>query len=517
MTTQAVLYLRSSKDRSDISPDAQRRELQALAARRGVVIVGEYVDVVLSGQDDNRPGFQRLNADLVARNRPWREILMLDTARLARNLHLAVVFEHEANMRGVRLVFAKLPEVDPINDVVLKSVVRAFDQVHSMQSRQKGLAGMQENVKQGWRAGGRAPFGYDLDVIATGAVRDGEPVTKSRLKPNQDAPRIAAFLKGRAAGQGAAQLARQHGIPLGLSSLVGVEWNALTYAGHTVWNVHNERKVDGYKTGRKRRPRSEWVIQQDTHPALITTQEAEAILALREAGRRTYHTASEYLLAGLLFTPDGKAWHGNAGYYRAGRKNIKADRLEAVVLRQVAQDLASPAFTRAMIARAKSALAPVGADAQLQALRRELAALDGKISRLVDLAADSTAATAYTRKIEEMESARAQLVARLEHETQTARTVHVLQQVSEQDVQRLLQRIGQDLATMDRDALKTFLRRTVRAELCPATLACDLHYQIQAGGQQATGHLVASPRQADENPTLQAASRFQVPRLRKAA
>ena len=37
------------------------------------------------------------------------------------------------------------------------------------------------------------------------------------------------------------------------SGAIGLEWNALTYAGHTVWNVHNETRGSGYKGGTKRR------------------------------------------------------------------------------------------------------------------------------------------------------------------------------------------------------------------------------------------------------------------------
>jgi DNA invertase Pin-like site-specific DNA recombinase len=55
---KTALYLRSSKDRSDVSIDAQRRELQKLAAERDLVIVAEFVDVVESGKDENRPGFK---------------------------------------------------------------------------------------------------------------------------------------------------------------------------------------------------------------------------------------------------------------------------------------------------------------------------------------------------------------------------------------------------------------------------------------------------------------------------
>ena len=47
---KAALYLRSSKDRSDVSIDAQRRDLVNVAADRNLAIVAEFVDVVESGK-----------------------------------------------------------------------------------------------------------------------------------------------------------------------------------------------------------------------------------------------------------------------------------------------------------------------------------------------------------------------------------------------------------------------------------------------------------------------------------
>lgn len=66
MSNRAVCYLRSSKDRSDVSIDAQRRALHELAGQRGLILVGEYADAVESGKDDDRPAFQRLLRDLRA-------------------------------------------------------------------------------------------------------------------------------------------------------------------------------------------------------------------------------------------------------------------------------------------------------------------------------------------------------------------------------------------------------------------------------------------------------------------
>lgn len=175
-SNQATLYLRSSKDRSDVSIDAQRRELAALASQRGLVVVGEYTDVVESGADENRPGLQRLVADIRQRSRGWNTVLLLDTSRLARRPFINVMFERDADKHGVRVVYKSVPDDDPITAVVIKSFMMGIDQWHSLTSKRKGLAGMAENVRQGFRAGGRAPRGYRLATIETGAIREGAQV-----------------------------------------------------------------------------------------------------------------------------------------------------------------------------------------------------------------------------------------------------------------------------------------------------------------------------------------------------
>ena len=91
---KAALYLRSSKDRSDISIDAQRRELMDMAKNKEMLVVAEYEDVVESAKDENRPGFQKLLLDIGKKTRMWTELLLLDTSRLARRQHMAHAFDH---------------------------------------------------------------------------------------------------------------------------------------------------------------------------------------------------------------------------------------------------------------------------------------------------------------------------------------------------------------------------------------------------------------------------------------
>lgn len=89
----AALYLRSSKDRSDVSIDAQRRQLAELAQARNQIIIKEFSDAVESGKDDDRPGFQAMLREMRNPKRGWNTILVLDTSRIARRRHIAIIIQ----------------------------------------------------------------------------------------------------------------------------------------------------------------------------------------------------------------------------------------------------------------------------------------------------------------------------------------------------------------------------------------------------------------------------------------
>ncbi|WP_090828932.1 recombinase family protein [Nitrosovibrio tenuis] len=489
---RCAFYLRSSKDRSDISIDAQRRELQQLAKSRSYLTVAEFVDAVESGKDDNRPGFQQLIREIKNKDRAWSVVIMLDTSRLSRNQYIAHTFKHDCAKRGVTILFSKTPELDGVTGIILPAVLHAMDEVHSFMSKEKGLAGMAENVRQGFRAGGRAPVGYRLETIATGAIRDGSPVTKSKLAPSEMAPKIAAYLKGRATGQSGTKLIVSLGLELSRNTMNGVEWNALTYAGHTVWNVHNETTKEGYVGGVKRRPREEWVIQRDTHPALITDAEAEEILAQLNRGRlKNNRTKAVHLLTGILVTPDGVAWHGNGDLYRAGKKNIKAERVDSTVITQVASDLQSPAFIKSLTESAHKSVKLTDDDAEGASIRNEIKRLDAKINRLSNLLSETTAVDTLLKKIEEFESNKASLIEQLSQIETARKQSKAMLQITEADVKAMLETMATSLPDLDRESLKDFLRGLIdHITLDASSLACCIHYKIRLS----TGDFRASPR-----------------------
>jgi len=452
---RAALYLRSSKDRHDVSLDAQRRELVALAKARSSRVVEEFADAVESGKDEDRPGFQRLIAAVRNPRRGWDTLLVLDTSRVARRRHLALMFERECERADVRLVYKSLPETDPVTEMLLKSILQAMDEWHSLTSRAKGLTGMRENVRQGFRAGGRAPLGYRLEGVETGAVRDGQAVRKSRLVLGPDAATVQAYLHARAEGHSRASVAMPG---VNKSSLVGIEWNALTYAGHTAWNVHAESG-----TGRKRRPRAEWVIQRDTHEALITDAEAEAILTRLEAWGASAPRQREagYLLAGLLVTPDGRQFTGDRGSYRVRGRYVRAADIDQAVAASVLRDMQSSTFVRAVTAAARGS----GGTDTPGPVREALQAADARIARLLALVEQTDTPGPILRQMEAVEAERLRLAGSLATAEQEAAERAAMSRITEHEVRHILVERAAAIATADpaeaRAGLHSILSRVV--------------------------------------------------------
>ena len=516
---RAVLYLRSSKDRSDVSIDAQRRALTELAGARGFAIVGEYADAVESGKDDDRLAFQTLIRDTRDKERTWDHILVLDTARIARRRALAIIFEeHECKRRGIRIVYKSLPESDPITEMLLKSILQAMDEWHSLTSRVKGLAGMAENVRQGWRAGGRAPRGYRLHHEATGAIRDGQPVTKSKLMPGDDALQVRAYLEHRARGVKRARAVELVGVQWPVTSLLEMERNALVYAGQTVWNRAAERGEAGYVGGGKWRPRAEWIIQKGTHEALISEDEAETILAQVEAKKRSGGAPARriYLLAGLLVSPDGTAWNGDSGYYRLGKGiRIQADTVEQAIVEQVLADLQAEPMAAGIAAHYRRlAKTKDTTPDEAAAIKRRIVELDKKIGRLADLVSETSAPEALLRQIETLEDERTRAtesVASLETDRAIAKT---MRDITPADVRRLLRALAADMQQANPESLRDSLRTAVeRIELSPETFEAEIH--LRFGPASKSGELLASPRSTEQFPAFRMAARVLIPHNRR--
>lgn len=418
-----------------------------------------------------------------------------------------MIFEQECSKRGVRLVYRSLPESDPATDMVLRSVLQAFDEYHSLISRAKGLAGMAENIRQGWRAGGKAPRGYRLEYHATGAIREGAPVLKSKLvRDDETAPLVQAYLRLRARGIPRGVAIARLSLPWPATSTHSMDWQALTYAGHTVWGMHREREGGAAAGGQKRRPRSEWTIARGTHEALITDDEAEAILAQQERalqGRRG--RATPMLLTGLLVAPDGSPWHSDGcGHYRLGKgRKIASHRVDSAVLGQLGRDLCSDdSVTRLLDEMRRLAGGEPVDGRQLAGLERRIGTLTEQIGRTVDLASQIADPTPVLRRVADLEHQRALLVDQLATLRAQRDQASQASTITVDHVRALLRRLLDEISAGAQDIerraeVRMALAEVIeRIELDADATALRLHYAVAAGD------MVASPRPAHVSPYI---------------
>jgi hypothetical protein len=271
--------------------------------------------------------------------------------------------------------------------------------------------------------------------------------------------------------------------------------------------VHNERTTDGYRSGEKRRPRTDWVITRDTHPALISTEEADSILDQldRQKTRRTRTTDRPYLLSGLLCTVDGLPWHGewdsrmNAALYRIGKgKKISARRVDQAVIERLMYDLQSEEVV-VYVTRALKDLVDEPVDGRKVAgLEKKLDGLTRKVGRLIDLLteAEGAVADAYKRTIGQAEAERGALIDELA-DLRTKMNQHiVVKSFTEDDARRLMRLLFDQMQEgIDAGEVKTIKAALggfiERITLDPVSEECTINYRIVTPD---TGVMLASPR-----------------------
>lgn len=98
---RVALYARVSTHNGQQDPEMQLTELREYAARRDLIVAGEYVDHV-SGSKDSRPSLNRLMAD--AHSRKFDAVLVWKIDRWGRSLKHIVVSLADLDAYGVAFV-----------------------------------------------------------------------------------------------------------------------------------------------------------------------------------------------------------------------------------------------------------------------------------------------------------------------------------------------------------------------------------------------------------------------------
>ena len=371
LMVSSIIIVRSSQDRHDVSCASQEHEIREEALRRGEKIVKtlEYSAVTHADFLED-PSFHEILTEAKSKTREWSKIWFYDTSRVSRNRFKAQSLKAFLKNHGVVVEFLKLPKTGiEALDNVLEGILESFDQMLSDFSKAGAIRGQKQNIRSGYRAGGRAPYGYRLKRHQIGVGRDNQGIFKTTLEPHPDAFPIAKeYLERRATGESRLSIFddfRSRGIrtPSGGSvwySSTGkaIEENIRVYQGCLVYNRHNERiNKKGYKGGKKWRSPSEWEVKENCHPRCISDDVAKKIIKQLEGNKQNRKNPGpkRHLLTDILCCGDcGHRMVGNSGFYACINKmrvrdtcsnsNIKIDYLDRQVLKHLKDNLITPKF-----------------------------------------------------------------------------------------------------------------------------------------------------------------------------
>jgi DNA invertase Pin-like site-specific DNA recombinase len=161
--TRFAFYGRvSTVDKQDptLSFPSQERACQAKARELGGEIVCEFTDQA-SGTTADRPGWSALVVEARQAGRRFDGVICFSTSRLARDLVMAGLFERELRHAGVGIYYVQgAADTSTAEGGLLVTLQQAFDQYEVEKIRRETRRGMTEGTRQGYRMGGRAPYGY---------------------------------------------------------------------------------------------------------------------------------------------------------------------------------------------------------------------------------------------------------------------------------------------------------------------------------------------------------------------
>ena len=311
--TYARAYIRVSHERSAekaISPETQRRRLEACAKERGYIIKEWYTELAKSAFRDEyqRTEFLRMIEDSKAD--PETSVIRYD--RFSRSWS-APGQQEDLLRHGVRIESAEEGYYDPDSETgaIMMPLTWGLNRLFSIKLRNVVIPNMKTNFEQrdqetGWayKNGGYAQFGYKAQRVYLGKGRKSRDIYKQiwvlndtevagkpvwqwvktmlldwRLRERLGYDSIAARLTELGIPTSTGRTAWSH---TSIQSLIGDMSRLFQYAGFAFWN--REDCTD--RNNRKQRDPSEWVVVENAHPAIITEEECEAILAMTQGRQK---------------------------------------------------------------------------------------------------------------------------------------------------------------------------------------------------------------------------------------
>ena len=176
---KTALYMRVSTGHQ--KSDLQLDSLRAYAARAGLEIVGEYIDLAASGRKENRPQLQALMR--AARHHEYACILVWKFDRFARSVSHLIKALEEFHHLGIRFISVQ-DQVDTNSPMgkAMFTIIAAMAELESSLISERVKAGMKAAQARGKRVGRPA-----TSVRLVRQIEDLAVTTDLRVRKIQEA------------------------------------------------------------------------------------------------------------------------------------------------------------------------------------------------------------------------------------------------------------------------------------------------------------------------------------------
>ena len=327
---KAVAWARVSTDMQDergLSMPEQLREIRQYATKNDLEIVAEFSEATSAFRhEERRVEFIKMLA-FVRADKQITAILVHDFSRFSRDSVRGKSLFRALKDEGIQVRSVTDPGFDPetASGVWMEAVTFAKNEAYSREIAFHTRKGCRANVQTRdpetglcYKNGGQPLFGYKSVQLIRGEQHRGKPVIKSVWELDDTmvngkamhewAREVLLMAKEGASLDRIRDFLNDNGVPgrrnayWGLSTCWSLleHYKILKYCGYDFYNIH-------MKQG-KARPLEDWVIVENAHPAIITEEEAQAIIATRKKKKsERFDTGcvrsrtSEYLLSGGLF------------------------------------------------------------------------------------------------------------------------------------------------------------------------------------------------------------------------
>ena len=400
----AVAYARYSSDNQrEESIEAQVRAIKYFASHYDFEIVHIYADKAMTGRTSDRPQFLRMIED--SRFGHFRAVIVHKLDRFSRDSLDTLYYERQLRLNNVQLISVNERLDQTPEGALMKQVIIGMNQFYSANLAREVMKGLKENAYNCLHTGGIPPLGYNVNSDKTYRINEAE------------AAAVRLIFKMYAEGHGYSDIidtlnARgcktKIGRPFGKNSLHEILKNE-KYTGTYVYNRLAPKDIRGKVNRHKLKPDEQIIRVPNGMPEIIDQETWKTVQRKMKENR---HKAGRnmakafYLLSGKLFCGHcGAAMTGEARRYKnyeyyyyvcstakrtkeCDKKPVDRDIIEKAVVERINSKIFSSKNIDEICARIYKSFQADDSSGKVAEKRREIAALDRKISNVTMAIAD---------------------------------------------------------------------------------------------------------------------------------